>query len=198
MSKSDSKPKTLLEYMGFKDPDIQTNTHDEYVLKIANKKFIEQFFKEKYDLKVDVTEIVIEKVLSDQYRKFGFLDVYFEALLIEKKEHYDVFYNLNLHHTFEFCRINNTHVIPKRSDKCGNPTRMVSGFFEVKTGNPTIGVTTREMEYYKDVLSRNLHHRVSYPILISNQKYPNNFNQFDFFPLKDIDSLTVQDKESEV
>lgn len=45
--KQDERPKTLIEYMGFKDPDLQDYSHDEWCLKLLNEKLLIKVLKEK-------------------------------------------------------------------------------------------------------------------------------------------------------
>lgn len=45
--KQDQRPKTLIEYMGFKDPDLNDFNHDEWCLKLLNKKLIEKIIRTK-------------------------------------------------------------------------------------------------------------------------------------------------------
>ena len=77
--KEDKRPKTLLEYMGFKDEDINSQTHDEIVLLLSKKQNIEKILNQMHLLRnCKVDELVLEKALSDDYKQYGFVDIWFE------------------------------------------------------------------------------------------------------------------------
>ena len=54
-------------------------------------------------------------------------------------------------------------------------------FFEIKINQPTLGEITREIEYYKDVIST-IYGVKTYPIVISSKKYllPEQFDCLTF------------------
>ena len=181
--------------MGFKDQDIHTATHDEVVLKVADEEFLRKFLKQHYNYDdISDPEITIEKILSDKYRKYGFLDVFITFHAVMPKEHYNVFANvpdffLGRKYLSEHHELNNaTYGV---FDKCDYPTRSIIIFFEIKTGSPSLGAVIREMEYYKDVLKKTGHvstfdNDIFHAILISNQVFPKNFKQFDHFTISEI------------
>ena len=76
--KDQKRPNTLMEYMGFKDEDIKTESHDEIVLLLSKKEKLTKIVKKLCFSFDGVNEIVLEKVLSDDYKQYGFLDIYFE------------------------------------------------------------------------------------------------------------------------
>ena len=77
--KEDKRPKTLLEYMGFKDEDIKSQTHDDVVLLLSKKENVEKVLSQLplfRNCKID--ELVLEKAISDDYKQYGFVDIWFE------------------------------------------------------------------------------------------------------------------------
>lgn len=171
MNKSEEKAKTLLEYMGFKDPDIHTHTHDDWVMKLADDKILTKIFKPE-----SIAEITIEKVLSDRYRKYGFLDIFVVDRITRQVpfafsgEKYDKTgqYDPTLHTTFAHWRYN---------------------FIEIKTNNPSLGSVIREMEYYRDCLEKIHSSEEVFGLLISNLKFPESFHQFDHMTFDEVEKL---------
>lgn len=140
--------------------------------------------KENYSIKVDdnaaitttstitnIKEILIERHLSNRYKNFGFLDVS-GFITLQKNIHMKCH---NLDYDYEH--------LPQK----------YFVFFEVKTGNPTIGAVTREIEYYKMALeyvglASKTHGNVvePLPILVSNLEIPSHIQQFYSIPLINI------------
>jgi len=65
MSKQEKRAKTLLEYMGFKDPDIKSNDHDDWCLRLLNDEVIKTFFHNKMVEDVYQTDILFLKISQD-------------------------------------------------------------------------------------------------------------------------------------
>ena len=62
MSKQEKRARTLLEYMGFKDPDIKSNDHDDWCLRLLNDEVIKTFFHNKMISDVYETDDLLVKI----------------------------------------------------------------------------------------------------------------------------------------
>lgn len=142
-----------------------------------NKSLIEgielkkEYYKTYEYLEIEKIDKQIEKVLSSPKNnfRFGFLDVY--AHITWKKHVFLVYENEIVDHIiYENQRYYNFDDVMK-----------AILFFEIKINQPTLGEITREIEYYKDVIST-IYGVKTYPIVISSKKYllPEQFDCLTF------------------
>ena len=139
---------------------------------IENYEYVDKFevLISEHEYEIDVSDIEIERMLSNDYKEFGFLDLSFR--LIVKK--FDKGYNEKYNHTH--CR----HI----------HTEEQFGFIELKTGNISFGQLTREMEFYKSCIPKS---RIKlewfgettckiFALAIADTPIPKNFNQYNIIP----------------
>ncbi len=65
MSKQEKRARTLLEYMGFKDPDIKSNDHDDWCLRLLNDEVIKTFFHNKMVKDIELSPETFIKISKD-------------------------------------------------------------------------------------------------------------------------------------
>ena len=220
--KQDKRKDTLIEYMGLKDPDLFLPDHDKWCLKLLNKKLLRRIFKTTsglkignlFGLKVYVHEIKneIDKVrLFDVYEPgwhFYLVDEYEKTYFIQNEiielEHVltkhgsngfsqrlgfiDVYFKIILRPNFKF-KINEKEYELEGSDE------RFSLFIEVKTKKQTVGMVTREIEYYRDVLNEIDGGRII-PVVVSPEKIPiNQFISLNFEEILQLEKESEKDKE---
>lgn len=178
--KEDKRPNTLMEYMGFKDPDLELKSHDDIVSLLSEEKNIIKIIRKISPLILPKLEpgklyeyfsplkIEVEKSLSDNYKKYGFLDISFTCIF-----------------------------------NCGNRTEngvlvkqwiedaRLFGFIEVKTKEQSFGSLLREIEYYKDVIRRLRLGDYILPICVSPTKIPDHIKQCQSFTIEQIKDVIL-------
>lgn len=176
--KEEKRPNTLMEYMGFKDPDLELKSHDDIVSLVSQEKNIikliqviaplelpkieaSQIYQYYHPLKIEV-----EKSLSDNYKKYGFLDVGFR---------------------FSFNCVNSSDQDKK---KIWISDGSIFGFVEVKTKEQSFGSLLREMEYYKDTIKKLRMADYILPICITPTKIPNHIKQCYSFTFEEFVGLS--------
>ncbi len=161
------------------------NSFDEDDKFIENYEYVDKFevLVSEYEYEIDVSDIEIERMLSNDYKEFGFLDLSFR-LTVKK---FDKGYNEKYNHTH--CR----HI----------HTEEQFGFIELKTGNISFGQLTREMEFYKSCIPKS---RIKlewfgettckiFALAIADTPIPKNFNQYNIIPFsKSEDNKTNLEK----
>lgn len=154
MNKSEEKAKTLLEYMGFKDPDIHTDEHDKWIMKLADEKILSKI------IHVDKPCcITIEKILSDKYRTYGFLDIH----CLERVEHEEKFSYWNNY----FIEV-----------KTGRPS-LGQVIREMALYEDKLFRINESKDYGGDIFG----------FLISNLEFPESFNQFSHLTFDEVEKL---------
>lgn len=203
MNKQEKRAKTLIEYMGFKDPDLFQPDHDTWCLKfLNNKKLCRKIFKQVIDSRKSNESIHLEKneegifsqastySISDykyhgvfNYDTFTEDKTQLEYVIVKNGSNgfsqrlgfIDVLYSIICIPTIEYLE-KEVKLNPKR----------INLFFEIKTKKETIGAITREVEYYRSAINETLR-GVSYPVVISPEKIP--IDQFDSFSFDEIIQL---------
>lgn len=150
------KPKTNLERLGFKDPDLTSPKHDEMMLWLD--KNVEEKFCNKLKRKNRERILHIEKLWEQPIRGYnGFILGYKD---FELKCWEDIIYK-------EFCKIDD---IPWRWEKGDTPvegqyeatdTFEIQVIFEVKTTIPSLGELLRQINSYWSITGRALFFVVS-------------------------------------
>lgn len=62
MNKSTKRANTLLEYMGFKDPDINSTSHDEWCLKLLNENLVKKIITQILSLETPQRPRIMTKI----------------------------------------------------------------------------------------------------------------------------------------
>ena len=205
MSKQEKRAKTLIEFMGLKDPDLHLPDHDTWCLKLYNNKKLcrkikTQIIKRESNEKIIIYEVTKGKGNFEETRN-GYEPGQFKA---ECKVIYDTYQT-------DSEKIDLEYVIVKRgsngfSQRLGfidilykiicipkitynnielNAVypRTFYFFFEVKTKKQTVGAIAREVEYYRSALNEILGKSV-FPVVISPEKIP--IDQFTSFSFEEI------------
>lgn len=126
-------------------------------------KIMDEFMCEsKTDLVL--SDIMSEKMLQNQYKEFGFLDVSFN---LEETTH--IFYTAENGQRVDIEHNRANHF----------------GFIELKTGKISFGQLTREMEFYKSVIPKSgiAGYKTILAIAIADVEVPSNFTQYKLIPL---------------
>lgn len=198
--KQDKRPKTLIEYMGLKDPDLFLPDHDKWCLKLYNNKKLCRKILFKIIMKEEKGKQIIIRPYSDggwfecfkhdwqnkaqtyfvdmKYETFEKDEIELEHILVKHGSNgfsqrlgfVDVYYKI------ELCPIATHH----DGTKIDMITRTFNLFFEIKTKEQSVGSITREIEYYRDAINE-IKNGYVIPVVISPKKIPiDQFNSFSF------------------
>jgi len=148
------------------------NSFDERGNFIENYEFIETIpiSITNRSQELDVVNIEIERMLSNDYKEFGFLDLSFTLTVKVTEKFYIEKYNIS--------KIYSSNI------------QEYFGFIELKTGNISFGQLTREMEFYKSVIpkSQNIPRGDFYrklqifSLAIADVQTPKGFDQYHIIP----------------